>query len=179
MSAVQVEYEIGVPDFRKASYYGLFVRQRTALRIFFVVMIVSALYAVGGALGLGKINPLVFFLAAAYLVWALLLFAGTEKQIRAYLRREDHLLGENMRMQLDGKGMRMEIPSRGIAFTRAWDRLACAFELSDLFLLYLSTQDVYILPKRALRPEEVEALRQTLRRRMGDRFGTRFLPKKR
>jgi len=179
MPLVEIEYQIGVSDFRKASYYGLFLRQRRALLIFFAVLLVSALYAAGAAIGLGKVNLLVFFLAAAYLVWALFLFAGEERQIGAYLRREDNLLGETFRMRMDDKSMRMEIPSRGVSFSRTWERLACAFELSDLFLLYLTPQDVYLLPKRVLRPEEIAALRQTLRLRLGDRFGTRFLPKKR
>ena len=174
MSIIQVRYQIGLSDFRKASYYGLFLRQRKPLLIFFCVLLGSILYAVGASLGLGKANPLVFLIAGAYLVWALFLFAGTEKQIRTYLRQEDSLLGVELCMTLDEKSVRMEIPSRGVKFSRPWKQLFAVFELNDLFLFYLSAQDVYLLPKRCLSPEEQDALRFKLKQCMKDRFSTRF-----
>lgn len=177
MPAIQVHYQISLSDFRKASYYGLFLRQRKPLLIFFGVLLVSVLYAAGAAAGLGKVNPLVFLIAGAYLIWALFLFAGTEKQIRAYLRSTDCLLGVEFCMVLDSKGLRMEIPSRNVKFARSWNQLAAAFELNDLFLFYLSAQDVYLLPKRCLSDEEQDALRHTLHTRLKDHFSSRFLSK--
>lgn len=175
MPTIQVRCQIGLSDFRKASYYGLFLRQRKPLLIFFAVLLVSILYGVGAALGLGKVNPFVFLLAGAYLIWALFLFAGTEKQIRTYLRREDSLLGTELCMTLDDRNIRMEIPSRDIKLVRAWNRLTAVFELNDLFLFYLSAQDVYLLPKRCLREEEQAALRHMLQNRLKERFSSRFL----
>lgn len=70
MQTIHVNYFITVSDFRKATYYGLFLRHRRALQIMFLVLGVSILYAIGGALGLGTVNYLVFFLALAYLIWA-------------------------------------------------------------------------------------------------------------
>ena len=177
MPEISVHYQISLSDFRKASYYGLFLRQRRPLLLFFAVLAVVVLYAVGAAAGLGKANPFVFLLGGAYLVWALLLFAGTEKQIRSYLRREDSLLGTELRITLNEKGLRMEIPSRGIRFARSWKQLAAVFELNDLFLFYLSGQDVYLLPKRYLSEEEQDHLRRYLHHRIADRFSSRFLPK--
>ena len=178
MSTIRVQYQIGLSDFRKASYYGLFLRERKPLLIFFCVMGFAILYGLGAFLSLGNANPFVFLIAGAYLVWALFLFAGTEKQIRTYMRREDSILGVELCMTLDDRNMQMEIPSRKIRYSRAWNRLAAAFELNDLFLLYLSAEDVCLLPKRVLQPEEQKALRLTLKAKLQDRFSSRFLPKK-
>ena len=68
MQTIHVNYSITVSDFRKATYYGLFLRHRRALQIMFLVLGVSILYAIGGALALGTVNYLVFFLALAYLI---------------------------------------------------------------------------------------------------------------
>ena len=116
MEKIKAEYQITVRDFREATYYGLFLRHRKALRIMCVVVIVGVLYGIAGALGVGTINPLVLFLAAAYLIWGLILFAGAEKGIRAYLRTEDSLIGCTYRMELETHRIRLEVPERDIKF---------------------------------------------------------------
>ena len=174
MSDIRIHYQVSLSDYRKASYYGLFLRHRIPLLIFFGVLLFSVLYAIGAAADFGRPNPFVFLLAGAYLVWALILFAGNERQIRSYLRREDCLLGVELCLLLNEKSLTMQIPSRGIRFSRLWNRLAAAFELNDQFLFYLSAQEVYLRPKRYLSAEETEALRTLLSSRLQDRFSSRW-----
>lgn len=174
MPKLQTGYQITVSDYRKAAYYGLFLRCRTPFRILFLVLIFALIYAIAAAYGLGTANPLVFFLAAAYLVWGLVMFAGTESSIRAYLKSPNCLLGCDLRVTLDDTRARVDVPPRGVNESYALGRLSCAFELHALFLLYATPRQAYLLPKRALSEEEQIALRATLRRRLGDRFGTRF-----
>ena len=177
MEKINVEYQITVSDFRQATYYGLFLRHRTALRIMFVVLAVAVLYAIAGSLGFGTINPLVLFLGAGYLIWGIFLFAGAEKGIRAYLRSEQSMIGQTYRMELDSHRLRVEIPERDIEFSVAVNKLTCVFEFSALFLIYTSLQDVYLLPIRCLNPEQRTALRGNFRQRLGDNFGSRFRDK--
>ena len=174
MDKISVEYQVTVSDFRKATYFGLFQQHRTALRIMFVVLIVAILYAMGASLGLGTLNPLVLFIAAAYLVWGLLLFAGAEKGIRAYLNMPNSLIGCTYRAELDSHRVRFEIPERKIQVSAQVNQLTCVFELSALFLIYTSVQDVYILPNRCLTSEQRIALRKNFRQRVGQNFGSRF-----
>ena len=174
MSDIRIHYQISLSDYRKASCYGLFLRHRIPLLIFCGVLLVSLLYAIGAVAGFGRPNPFVFLLAGAYLIWALMLFAGNEKQIRSYLRREDCLLGVEFHLFLDEKSLTMQIPSRAIRFSLPWNKLVAAFELNDLFLFYLSAQEVYLLPKRFLSAEETETLRALLSARLRDRFSSRW-----
>lgn len=174
MEPIRAEYRVSVADFRKASYYGLFLRYRKPFLFLFLVIAGALLYALAAALGLGTANPLVFFLAAAYAVWGLLLAAGTEKTIRAALSAPDSLIGCEFRMTLDAKRFRLEIPDRRADVTCAYAKLACAFELHALFLLYATARDVYLLPKRALTKEQCGALRLALRKELKERFFTRF-----
>lgn len=174
MEKINVEYKITVSDFRQATYYGLFLRHRTALRIMFVVLAVAVLYAIAGSLGFGTINPLVLFLGAGYLIWGLFLFAGAEKGIRTYLRSEHSMIGQTYRMELDSHRIRVEIPERSIEFSVSVNKLTCVFEFSALFLIYTTMQDVYLLPVRCLTLEQRTALRSNFRQRLGDNFGSRF-----
>lgn len=174
MEKINVEYQVTVSDFRRANYYGLFLRHRTALRIMFVVLAVAVLYAIAGSLGLGAINPLVLFLGAGCLVWGIFLFAGAERGIRAYLRSEHSVMGQTYRAELDSHRIRIEVPEQDIQFSVAVNNLACVFEFSSLFLIYTSLQDVYLLPTRCLSAEQRTALRANFRQRLGNNFGSRF-----
>lgn len=174
MENIDVRYQITVRDFRQAAYFGLFQRHRRALRIMFIVLAVSILYVLGGYAGLGQINYLVPFLGAAYLIWGLLLFAGAEAGVRRYLRGGDSLIGCGYHAVLGPRGVRFEIPERGIRFDCPMGKLACVFELSGMFLIYISLQEVYILPHRCLTEAQRSALRACFRERLGGNFGTRF-----
>lgn len=175
MQTIHVNYSITVSDFRKATYYGLFLRHRRALQIMFLVLGFSVLYAIGGALGLGTVNYLVFFLALAYLIWGLLLFAGAEKGIKHFLASPQTTLGCEYLVSIDEHHIRIRVPAKKGDVSLLIKKLACAYELSSMYLLYVSTQEVYLLPKRALTAEQAAALRGLLHQTLVDRFSSRFI----
>lgn len=174
MSELHVSYTVTVSDFRKASYFGLFLRYRRPFQILFVVLAGSFLYAVGGALGLGEVNALVFFIGAAYLAWGLLMLAGTEKQVLRYLKSPESMIGQTYEVSVSGEQIRFSMPGRGETAVFPLGKLTCVFEISQLFLVYTSATQVYLLPKRALAPEQQLWLRRLFRTALGANFGSRF-----
>lgn len=174
MERIKAEYHITVSDFRKASYYGLFLRYRRPLQIMLVVLAGAVVYGVGGYLGLGSVNYLVFFLAGAYLIWGLLLFAGLERRILRYVKSPDSFLSNTYVATIDSHRIAFEIPERKGEFSTQIGKLTCVFELSQMFLIYVNTQETYILPHRALTEAQRQALRKNFRERLGDNFGSRF-----
>ena len=62
MFPFQIDYQVTLSDFRKATYYGLVVRYRRALLIILIVLAIGILYANDAAVGLGQPNYLAFFL---------------------------------------------------------------------------------------------------------------------
>jgi len=178
MERIRAEFEVTVSDFRKASYYGMFTQYRKPLRIMFVVLGVAIIYGIAGYLGMGKVNFWVFFLAAAYLIWGLLMFARTEKIILQYVKRPDSFVGCRYIVMIDTHKISFEIPERKSQFSTQMNKLTCAFELNDLFLIYVSTQQAYILPCRAMTEQQRKDFRGMLRERLGDNFGSRFDKKK-
>lgn len=172
---VHTSYTVTVSDFRRASYFGLFLRHRRPLQILFVVTAGCILYAAGGLLGFGTVNPLVFFLGGAYLIWGLFLLAGAEKQVLQYIKSPDSHIGEPYDLEMDGRGtVVFTLPRRGEQASFRLKDLACAFEMSQLFLLYTSASQTYLLPKRALTEEQQVWLRRALRQALGANFGSRF-----
>ena len=174
MESICAEFTITVSDFRKASYYGLFLRYRRPFRILTVVVAGALLYALGAWIGFGPANPLVFLLAGAYLLWGIFMAIGVEKNIRTYLKSGSSLLGLPCRITLEKTRFRYEIPEKQVNVAKEYKSLACAFELHALFMLYLTHAEVYLLPKRARTDEQNAFLRARLKDTLKDRFATRF-----
>ena len=173
MEKIQLAYTVTVSDFRKASYYGLFLRQRRSLQIMFVVLAAAVLYGIGSALGLGEANPLVFS-------WQRLILPGDSSSLPGRSEASANICGRRgifsaaHKAVLESHRVQFEIPERNIRVSKTIGDLTCVFELSQLFLIYTSTQDLYILPYRALTEAQRTALRETFRQRLGDRFAGRF-----
>lgn len=174
MQEIEIDYTVTLTDFRRASYYGLFLRYKKPLLIMFIVVFGGILYAIAGLSGAGTINYLVLFIAAAYLIWGIVIFSGEEKNIRKYLRSPDHLLGCRYHLIFDKNRIRITVPERGISANYAVSKLACVFEISSMFLVYPTTQETYIIPLRAMSSEQRNEMRSTFRTVLKDRFGSRF-----
>ena len=110
-------------------------------------------------------------------MWGLLLFAGAEKDIRRYIKSPESLIGCEYKVLLEDHRIRIEIPEKKVRESFNLHSLHCCFELASMFLIYTTPQNVYLLPKRALEPEEVEALREELVASLGERFSSRFVKK--
>ena len=101
-----------------------------------------------------------------------------EKIILQYVKRPDSFVGCQYIVTIDTHKITFEIPERKINSSTQLSKLACAFELNDLFLIYVSTQQTFILPCRALTETQRQEFRRTLRERLENNFGTRFDQKK-
>lgn len=174
MKTIEANYQITLSDFRKATYYGLSLRYQRSLSIMFLVLLIGFFYTVAAFFGFWKLNLLIPFIATAYLIWGLLLFAGAERSIRNYLKAPGCTISKNHKTILDEKHVHIQIPECKVNTSYSISKLACVFELSTLFLIYISMQDVYLLPKRALKDEESGYLRENFRSLLGTRFYTRF-----
>ncbi|MDO4753655.1 MAG: YcxB family protein [Bacillota bacterium] len=174
MNLIDVRYKVAVSDFRKAAYYGLFLRYRRPFLIMFVAIAITLGYALLDFAGFGQPNYLVYFIGAAHLIWGLILFAGTEKNIKKYIKSPAHFLNVDFYVTVDENHLAVRVPARKVDVRFRTDRLYYVFELSSMFLIYTSPAEVYILPGSALTKEEKIALRQYLRARLNDKFRTRF-----
>ena len=168
------EYTVEIGDFRLASYHALVFRYRTMLRIAVVVMLVSLAYAIASMLGAGKPNLMVFFIGGAYMIWLLIMLAGVEKNIRSYVRQPDCLVGQRFLANFDAQEVRIRIPARKVDARLPYQGLACAFELSSLFLFYVNAEQVYMVPVRAMSRDDQVSLRAHLTSVLGDKFSSRF-----
>lgn len=174
MNLIDVQYRVGLSDFRKATYYGLFLRYRRPFLIMSIALVITLGYGMLHLLGFGEANYIVYFIGAAHLIWGLILFAGTEKNIKRYLNSPRHFLNVDFGMTINEKQVCVRVPARKVDVRYRIDQLYLVFELSALFLIYTSPAEVYILPTSALEPEKRIALRQFLRARLKDKFRTRF-----
>ena len=169
MNKIEVSYPLTVSDYRRASYYGLALRQHKLIRPM-LLLVGFALTAALSALVWGEGAKLAAALCALWVVWLLTIFAGAERDIRRYVKHPDTMIGCEYHMTLESHRIQIRVPERKIHYSVKVNDLAAVFELSGQFLIYISTQDTYILPFRVLTREQQEELKETFRRHLGERF---------
>jgi len=178
MQTMTFRYKVHPGDFRRASYYALSIRYKTAFRILFVVLTIALGYLFALLSGFIKGNFLIPCVAGAYLIWAVLLFANTERQILRYTKSPDSVLGLDFLCRISSTEIIFEIPDRKIHNVYTLSRLACVYEINSLFSVYLDASQTYLLPHRAMTEEERSRIRSLFQSRLGERFFSRELRKK-
>lgn len=165
---MQVTPSVG--DFRKAMYYALVIRYHRPFQILAIVLGFTVIYAFAGACGLGTPNPMVFCIAGAYLVWALVMACGVERQIQRSLRQTGNPVGADVRLVATTHSLAWSIPSLMVHGDVQMARLSAVFHISGLFLVYLDARSTLLIPERDLSQADIDFLDDAFRNRLGGRF---------
>lgn len=169
MNKIEVSYPLTVKDYRQASYYGLALRNNKMVRPL-LMMVGFALTSAVTAMLWSEVAKFSAALCALCVIWLLTLFAGEERNIRRYIKHPDTMIGCEYHMTLESHRIQIRVPERKINHSVKMNDLAAVFELSGQFMIYISVSDVYILPFRVLSKEQLQELKDTFRRHLGDRF---------
>ena len=169
MNRIDVTYPLTISDYRRASYYGLALRQYKTLRIL-IILIGLAVTSVFTAAIWNKGAELAALLVCICVIWLLTLFSRMERGIRRYLKTPGNMIGCEYHVTLESHRIEIRVPERKVNYSVKINDLAAVFELSGLFMIYISSQDAYLLPFRVLTKEQQETLKDVFRRHLGDRF---------
>lgn len=174
MNFVDITYQVSLSDFRKATYYCLFLRHRRSFIIILIAVAITLMYLIANMMRIAQINYVVYFIGAIHMMWGASLLIGAEKSIRRYGKSSGHFLGTSFHVQMDEKNILIRVPERGVNVKYRIHQLYCVFELSALFMIYVSPAEVYLIPKKELSNEVRMRLRTSFREIPGNRFRSRF-----
>ena len=179
MDKLTIQYRVLATDFREASYYALFLRKKTGFRLAAAVLLSFFVYAVLCVNGVFEMEPLAAFVAAAYLIWCLLQLASAERAILRYTKAPDSLIGAEYIAVFGHRHFSISLPVRDFHLSGEISDLTFAFELTHCFLLYVTDQQMFIIPTRNMTTAEAETLRHLLSTTLTSRFHSLFLRRKR
>ena len=161
MGTLELNFTVDVKDFREATYYSLFMQKRNFFRAAVVVIAACFIYVV---LAINKV----------YLVWILVLLAGEERKIRAYVKSPDNLLGAEYTARFGSRLVSFEIPAKKFKVSGNLSDIPAAFELTNVFLVYANREQTFIIPTRCMSKAQIKELRKMLSHGIGERFYTMF-----
>ena len=170
MEAQEIRYRVSKKIFRQATLYAMFLRNRGTFRVGIAVVLAVAFYTILAVQGTFPLSYLPVYIAAAYLVWMLLLLGREEQRIFRYLKSDQSLLGIEYVLRFDENKLSVDIPEKKLRSTVSLTKLASAIEISSVFMLYLSAEQLYLVPSSAM----TESQRSMLRGLLGSRLGARF-----
>ena len=175
MEAQEIRYRVNKKVFRQASLYAMFLRNRNTFRVGIAVVLAVVFYTVHAVQGTFPLSYLPIYIAAAYLVWMLLLLGREEQRVLRYLKSDESLLGTEYVLRFDAGKLSVEVPEKKLRNTVALAKLASAIEISSVFMLCLTADQLYLVPTAAMTDEQRTALRGLLSSRLGERFYSSIL----
>ena len=175
METQEIRYRVNKKVFRQASLYAMFLRNRNTFRVGIAVVLAVAFYTVLAVQGTFPLSYLPIYIAAAYLVWMLLLLGREEQRVLRYLKSDESLLGTEYVLRFDAGKLSVEVPEKKLRNTVALAKLASAIEISSVFMLCLTADQLYLVPTAAMTDEQRTALRGLLSSRLGERFYSSIL----
>ena len=170
MEAQEIRYRVSKKVFRQATLYAMFLRNRNTFRIGIAVVLAVAFYAILAVQGTFPLSYLPVYIAAAYLIWMLLLLGREEQRIFRYLKSDQSLLGIEYVLRFDENKLSVDIPEKKLRSTVVLTKLASAIEISSVFMLYLSAEQLYLVPTSSMTESQRLKLRGLLSSRLGARF---------
>lgn len=170
MEGQEIRYRVGKKVYRRASLYAMFMRNRNTFRIGIAVVLGVAVYAAFASEGVFELNYLPIYIAAAYLIWMLILLGREEQNVLRYLKSEDTLLGKEFVLHFDETKLSIDIPEKKLHTSVQFAKLASAVEISGVFMLYISAEQLYLVPTDAMSDAQQKALRRLLRKHIGKKF---------
>ena len=143
MDTQEIRYRVTKKVFRQASIYALLQRNRGTFRVGIVVILVVALYTAMAVQGVFRLD---------------------------YLQSDASLLGTEYVLRFDGSKISIDIPEKKLHNAMPFAKLVSAIEISSAFMLYVSAEQLYLVPTDAMTAEQRSALRGLLDSRLGERF---------
>lgn len=168
------KYVLNIKDLRHASYFGFVKRSSNALRIMTIFVLAVIAYTLVMYVSNKRLDFLGLYVLTAYLIWLLYGLSKVEFGVQRCMRSGDGVLGCEHIAIFEEQRIRILVAERRINISQMIDKLACAFELSTQFLIYLDGQSVYIIPKRGFSDEEIRCIRHNFAAKLGNRFESRY-----
>ncbi len=177
-ASLHFEYQLNTNDLRRALYYGYLVRNRKVVRFALFALLVIFSYSVLSLTGAMPESALIFYIGLGYFVWLVLTAGSIEYQLLRQVKDKDSFLRKIFRVQVSESIIQIEVPSEASRLRVIPSQLYCAFEISRVFMLYISPEQVYLVPKSIMSEEEKVQLRSILLTSLGERFYSGALQKK-
>lgn len=178
MNSASFTFHLTVGHLRRAIYYGFFIRNRKFLRVATYALGTIFFYFLMCAFGTFPMIAPLMFIAVGYLLWVVFMLVSLERQVLGNVKDPSSFLHKGYEIKISSELLQIAIPESGAKLRVKPSNLYCAIEISKIFLLYYSAEQVYILPKSIMRDGEENFVRNILSDTLNERFYSHTIAKK-
>lgn len=165
------KFKIDVPTFRKALYFNAFARKRAQLGFVAAAwagaVVLAGLDLFGGA----EFSNVVQICYIVVLLSMPLLIFSCERGWREY--RDSGLQERERTVSVSEDWMKFRVAGDADSEKVEWHNVSAIFELPDEFIIYRDADQMVVLPKSAIREDDVPVLRRLFISKLGRSYRLR------
>lgn len=170
-------FKLTVADYRRMMYFNTFSRQPRQTKFLFIAWVIAlSLILLEQFAVIAPLEKVTH--GCLLLVSALIPVLVATAEFAVYRFKNNHpeeLLAERI-MTFTEEGVEQTRDDRNNAYFEDWDEFEYVYETSAMFIFYRSARQITLLPKRAVPPDELSAVRKFLNDKIAE-YRTRKGPK--
>jgi hypothetical protein len=172
------EYKLTTDDYRKMSFSSTFSHRRSQNIILFLVWGVSFTALMLELAKVIKMSQPVHICSLMVTVTVPMLLFSVLNNVHKFKVSGRDYRKKTHTVLMDAEKVTYSESDSADSGTDRWDDFEYAFETKDLFLLYRTTNNAVIIPKREVSEQQVTQTRELMQDKLGKRFKVRCRVKK-
>ena len=158
METLKTSFVLTPSDLRRAAGYASVFRNRRGMTFCSLMLLGIAVHSVGSLLSLWPPVSLIPYLSIPFFAWILVVLGTANLRVLRLIRTSD-AVNVLYHAAIDSEGILLSIPDQKSATHYEFSKLSCIMETRTQFLFYITPQDMFLIPKRALSNDEIEIIK--------------------
>ncbi len=158
METLKTSFVLTPSDLRRAAGYASVFRNRRGMTFCSLMLLGIAVHSVGSLLSLWPPVSLIPYLSIPFFAWILVVLGTANLRVLRLIRTSD-AVNVLYQAEIGSEGILFSIPTQKISTYYELSKLYCAIETHSQFIFYITSQTMFLIPKRALSNDEIEIIR--------------------
>ncbi|MCD8097196.1 MAG: YcxB family protein [Lachnospiraceae bacterium] len=172
---ITIHYEVGVRELNQALLYALVVRRRRIFRLSLYVILAVCFYIACCYAGIVPLYPLILFIGTLCVIWILMQLSGVFLSVRKMVDEDSGakgagIIGAPSVMKLCPESLKYSVPEKHLSNRVNLRNIAAVIELPRVYMIYISSADTFLLPKRAMDSDMLTQVHDYFTKRIPEKF---------
>ncbi len=165
-----IQLKTTAQDYKSFVFFNMFRKKKIMTVLMPVAAVLSAAAVIGKYAGMIEVSDWYFYVCLAFLGLIILQVILFEYSVKKFLASDQLVVDNERTATFSESGFTEEGGKENSAGSFQWEMFYCVYKTKKYYYLYINTMQAIILPKRAFSQEQIIALEQLIKEKMGRNF---------
>lgn len=166
--------EVTRKDYKKATYFNVYLKNKAVIVIVPLAIIICVAVIFMSIFNIYSIDKYLIYACITYMAIVAIFVISVEFTINGYIKTDKLIIGKKYTITVNTDEILAESENLESRSVYKWDTIHKCYKINTMFLIFLNTSQVLVIPKRHLDDEKQNLLSNLMKEKMGNKFIIRF-----